>query len=234
MNKRFSLNDFSNKKITEETYIQFHKLIADDNEEGAIKLLKECGDSFNVNYEYKSRIPLFSAINNRMYDLYDEIVNHPMFDCGIEDGFGETLLESLLYISGCDDITFLSENDRNSINRMIKTILNNKKFDFNVTDLNNDTAINVACEYPRMIWVVEELAKKEEVNPNIINDFKCTALTNAIRNKNIEAIKILSKRNDILVRTVDLEEADKVGINLADFGFKAAIKLKKAHEYAMV
>jgi ankyrin repeat protein len=233
MNKRFSLNDFSNKEITEETYIQFHKLIADDDEEGAIKLLKECGDSFNVNYEYKSRVPLFSAINNRMYDLYDEIVNHPTFDCGIEDGFGETLLESLLYISGSDEITFLSENDRNSINRMIKIVLNSKKFDFNATDLNNDTAINVACEYPRMIFVVEELAKKEEVNPNIINDFGCTALTNAIRHKNIEAVKILSKRNDILVRTVDLEEANKVGIDLADFGFKAAIKLKKAHEYAM-
>lgn len=232
MNKRFSLNDFSNKEITEETYIKFHKLIADDNEEGAIKLLKECGDSFNVNYEYKSRVPLFLAINNRMYDLYDEIVNHPMFDCGIEDGFGETLLESLLYLRGTDEIP-MTENDTASLDRMIKTVLNNKKFDFNVTDLNNDTAINVACEYPKLLWVVEELANKKEVNPNIVNDFECTALTNAIRHKNIEAVKILSKRNDIIVRTIDLEEADKIGIDLAEFGFKTAIKLKKAHEYAM-
>ena len=81
--------------------------------------------------------------------------------------------------------------------------------------------------------MVEKLANKKDVNPNVINDIDCTALTTAIHNKNIEAVKILSKRNDILVRTVDLEEADKVGINLADFGFKDAIKLKKANEYTV-
>ena len=232
MNKRFSLNDFGNKEITEETYIQFHKLIDDDDEEGAIKLLKKCGDSFNVNYEYKSRVPLFSAINNRMYDLYDEIVNHPTFDCGMKDAFGETLLGSLLYLRGSVEIKD-SPFKVEEIERMIKTVLNNKKYDFNVTDINNDTVINIACEYLELLWVVEELANKKDVNPNVINDFECTALTNAIRNKNIEAIKILSKRNDILVRTVDLEEADKVGIDLAEFGFEIAIKLKKAYEYAM-
>jgi len=212
--------------------IKFHHLINSGDEKGAIKLLKECGNSFNVNYEYKSRVPIFSAINNRMYDLYDEIVNHPMFDCGIEDGFGETLLHSLLYLRGTDEIP-ITENDIEILDRLIKTVLNSKKYDFNVTDLNNDTAINMACEYPKLIWVVEELANKKEVNPNIINDFECTALTNAIRNKNIEAIKILSKRNDILVRTVDLKEADEVGIDLTEFGFEIAEKFKKEYEYAM-
>ena len=221
-----------NKEITEETYIKFHQLIDNGDEEEAIKLLKECGKSFNVNYEYKSRVPIFSAIHNRMYDLYVEIVNHPTFDFGIADGFGETLLESLLYLRGTDEIP-MTENDTASLDRMIKTVLNNKKLDFNITDLNNDTAINVACEYPKLIWVVEELANKKEVNPNIINDFECTALTNAIRHKNIEAVKILSKRNDITVRTIDLEEANKVGIDLTEFGFEIAEKFKKEYEYAM-
>lgn len=232
MNKRFNLNDFSNKVITEETYIQFHHLIDDDDEEGAIKLLKECGKSFNVNYEYKNRIPLFSAINNKMYDLYDEIVNHPTFDFGVEDGFGETLLESLLYLRGTDEIP-MTENETASLDRMIRTILNREGFDFNTTDLNMQTALSIACENPKLLWVVEELVKKEDVNPSIVDDFEATALTAAIRNKNIEAIKILSKRNDILVRAIDLEEANRIGIDLADFGFEAAIKLKNAHEYAM-
>ena len=221
-----------NKNVTEETYIKFHQLINNGDEEEAIKLLKECGESFDVNYEYNQRVPIFSAINNRMYDLYDEIVNHPTFDFGVEDGFGETLLESLLYMRVSDEIP-MTENETASLDRMIRTILNRERFDFNITDLNNDTAINIACGYPKLIWVVEKLANKKDVNPNIINDIDCTALTTAIHNKNIEAVKILSKRNDILVRTVDFEEADKVGINLADFGFKDAIKLKKAHEYAM-
>lgn len=212
--------------------IKLHHLIDGGDEKGAIELLKKCGNSINVNYEYKNHIPIFSAINQRMYDLYDEIVNHPMFDGGIEDAFGETLLESLLYLRGSDEIKN-SPFKVEEIERMIRTILNNERFDFNTTDINHDTAINIACEYPELIWVVEELANKKEVNPNIVNDFECTALTNAIRHKNIEAVKILSKRNDITVRTVDLEEADKIGIDLADFGFEIAIKLKKTHEYAM-
>jgi ankyrin repeat protein len=214
--------------------IRFHHLIDSDDEKGAIELLKQCGDSINVNYQYKNRIPVFSAINNRMYDLYDEIVNHPTFDCGMKDAFGETLLELLLYLRGSyDDDIKDSPFKVEEIERMIRTILNNERFDFNMTDINDDTAINIACEYPELLWVVEELAKKESVNPNIVNDFGRSALTNAIRHKNIEAVKILSKRNDITVRTIDLEEADKVGIDLADFGFETAIKLKKAHEYVM-
>jgi hypothetical protein len=128
----------------------------------------------------------------------------------------------------------MTENNTASLDRMIKTILNNKKYDFNMTDINHDTVINVACEYPKLIWVIEELVKKDNVNPNIINDWDCTALGTAIHWKNIEAIKILATRKDVIVRPTDLEEANKVGIDLADFGFKAAIKLKKAHEYAMV
>jgi len=207
--------------------IKFHHLIDSGDEKGAIKLLKECGNSFNVNYEYKSRVPIFSAISSRMYDLYDEIINHPTFNCGIEDGFGDTLLGSLLYLRGSDEIKD-SPFKVEEIERMIKTILNNKKYDFNMTDINNDTVINIACGYSKLIWVVEELANKKDVNPNVINDCDCTALTTAIHWKNIEAIKILATRKDVIVRPTDLEEADKVGIDLTEFGFEIAEKFKKA------
>lgn len=212
--------------------IKLHHLIDNGEEEKAIALIRDFGDDIDVNYKYNERIPIFSAIHQHMYDLYDEIVNHPMFNSTVEDAFGESLLGSLLYLIGSDEIKD-SPFKVEEFERMIKTILNNKKYDFNMTDINNDTVINIACEYPKLIWVVEELANKKDVNPNVINDFDCTALTTAIHWKNIEAIKILSKRNDILVRTIDLEEADKVGIDLADFGFEIAEKFKKAHEYAM-
>lgn len=212
--------------------IKFHHLINSGDEKGAIKLLKECGNSFNVNYEYKSRVPIFSAINNRMYDLCDEIVSHPMFDCGIEDGFGETLLHLLLYLRGTDEIP-ITENDTASLDRMIKTILNNKKYDFNLTDINHDTVINVACMYPNEIWVVKELISNPSVDINAIDDLNLTALTNAIRNDNIDAIKLLSKRKDLIVRDEDIELAKEEGIDLTEFGFEIAEKFKKAHEYAM-
>ena len=209
--------------------IKLHHLIDNGEEEKAIALIRDFGDDIDVNYKYNERIPVFSAIERRMYNLYEKIVNHPMFYCGIKDAFGESLLGSLLYLRGADDINI----DIASLDRMIEILLNNKKYDFNMTDINNDTAINIACGYPKLIWVVEKLANKKDVNPNVINDSDCTALTTAIHWKNIEAIKILATRKDVIVRPTDLEEADIVGVDLADFGFEIAIKLKKAHEYAM-
>ena len=101
---------------------------------------------------------------------------------------------------------------------MIKIILNCDTYNFNFKDLNEDTAINVAAEYPQALWIVKALAAKKNVDINIINDFDCTALTNAIRNKNIKAIKVLAKRSDLLVRDYDLEVAKKYEVNLEDYG----------------
>ena len=73
--------------------------------------------------------------------------------------------------------------------------------------------------YPNEIWVVKELASNPSVDINTIDDFGCTALTTAIRYKNIEAIKILSKRKDLIVRDKDIELAKEKGIDLTEFGF---------------
>jgi 5'-3' exonuclease len=218
MNKRFSLKNFGTNEITRDTYIQFHKLIDDGDEKGAIELLKKYGDSFNVNYEYKMKLPIFSAINKNMNDLFDEIVNHYTFDGVNEDGFGESLLHSLLYLRGGAEELQLQESEKANIDRMIRTLLNSNKQDLNAVDLNNDTAINISCEYPNLLWITEDLVNREYVNPNIINDFSSTALTNAIRNDNIDAIKLLSKRKDLIVRDKDIELATKHGINLSEYG----------------
>ena len=214
-----------------EKEIKMHKLIDSSNEAEAITLL-DSDDSIDVNFEYNQRIPVLSAANNKMYTLFEKIVNYPTFDSSIEDGFGETLLESLIYLYGSDEIS-PSKEEKASYKRMILAILKSDAYDFNAKDLNLDTAINIACEYPKMLWVVKALASKKSVDVNIINDFDCSALTNAIRNKNTEAIKIIAKRKDLEVREYDLKMADKYGIDLAKFGIEAAIKLQKAHEYAV-
>lgn len=213
--------------------IKFHHLINSGDEKGAIELLEQCGDSINVNYKYNERIPVFLAINQRMYNLYEKIVNHHTFDGNTEDGFGETLLQSLLYLRTADEV-YISDEDKAVIDKLIKITINCPNADLNQKSLNDETALSIACQYPtELLWVVEDLAKKENVNPNIIDDFGFTALTNAIRSKNIEAIKLLASRKDVSVMEVDLKEAAKNEINLADFGFEIAEKLKKAYEYAM-
>jgi hypothetical protein len=112
----------------------------------------------------------------------------------------------------------VSKEEKDYFEKVIKLLINNDRYDLNKTDLNEDTAINIACEYPQMIWIVEALAAKENVDLNHVNDFNCAALGNAIRNKNIEAIKILAKRKDLIVRDADREMAKKYGVNLSEFG----------------
>jgi hypothetical protein len=196
--------------------VLLHKLIDENDEIGALKLLEKEGKDFNVNYEFNQRVPIISAVNNKMYNLFEKIVSHPMFDSSIEDGFGETLLESLIYLYGSDEISASKEEEK-SLKRMITAILKSDTYDFNAKDLNSDTAINIACEYPKMLWIVEALASKKSVDINIVNDFECAALGDCIRNKNLEALKIIGKRPDVKVREEDKKLAKTYGINLNDY-----------------
>ena len=210
--------------------IRLHQLIDNGEENEAIKLIDENKD-IDINYEYNDRILVLSAINNKMFDLFVKIINHPKFNSNIKDAFSETLLETLIYLYGSDDISESKDNE-DLCKRMIEAILKLDSYDFNCKDLNEDTAINIACEYPKMLWIVEALAAKENVDINIVNDFDCAALGNAIRNKNLEAIKILSKRKDLNVRVADVEMAKKYNVDLSEYGIEIAKKLKKAHDYA--
>jgi hypothetical protein len=208
-------DDYLNREAID-PQIMLHKLIDENDEFGAIKLLEEEGKDFNVNYEFNQRVPVISAVNNKMYDLFEKIVAHPKFDSSIEDGFGETLLESLIYLYGSDEIS-ASKDEEAALKRMIIAILKSDNYNFNAKDLNSDTAINIACEYTKMLWIVKALASKKEVDINIVNDFECAALGDCIRNKNLEALKVIGQRPDVKVREEDKKLAKTYGINLDDY-----------------
>jgi len=210
-----SSDDFLNREAIDPS-ILLHKLIDENDEIGAIKLIEKERGNINVNYEFNQRVPIFSAINNKMFKLFDVIVNYDGFDSKIEDGFGETLLESLLYLQGSDEVSTSKEDDK-LLKSMISSILSSKTFDFNAKDLNNDTAINVACEYPNEAWVVEVLVSNRNIDINVVNEFDCTALSNCIRNNNLEALKLLGQRPDLKIRKEDAELAKECHIKLDDY-----------------
>jgi hypothetical protein len=68
-----------------------------------------------------------------------------------------------------------------------------------------------------MLWLVEKLAAKKDINVNCVNDIGWAALGNAIRYKNTKAIEFLGKRPDLEVRDKDKELAKKMGIDLDKF-----------------
>lgn len=193
--------------------ILLHKLIDEGSEKEAIDLICKEGDAFDVNYEFNNNSPIFKAISSKMYNLFDVIVKHKKFNAETADGFGEPLLLSLMY-----SLTPSEDNRENeAINKMINSILSSKDFDFNAQNINLDTAVTVACEKPHMYWIAERLIADPNININIINDFNCGALGNAIRRKNTKVLKLLGTRPDLVIREEDKELAKQNGYNLDEF-----------------
>ena len=196
--------------------ILLHKYIDERDEASAIKLIEKQGDNFDVNYEFNERIPIFSTMSLGMPKLFETIVSHPKWDSTIVDGFGETLLESLVYLNGSDDIR-RDKAKEDELNQMILMMVKSDKIDFNAKNYSMDTVINVAVEFPKMTWLVEILASNRKVDVNIVNECDCSPLTTCIRKKNLKALEILGKRPDLIVRDFDKKLAVQANINLKDY-----------------
>jgi hypothetical protein len=216
MKKGFSLKGIGKVEKNVDACIQLHKLIDSGDEQGAINLINS-ERGIDVSYEYNHRIPVFSAINSNMYDLFEVIVNHPTFDSAVEDGFGESLLESLLYMYTAEETQTNAEEER-IIRRLIDSILKNDSYAFNATDINKDTALSISCEFKCLDWVTRELLLKKDIDINVINDVERSALTTAIEHKNIEAIRMLSKMRGLVVRDIDRKAAKEADIDLSEYG----------------
>lgn len=205
-------SDFLNRREIDPN-LMLHKLISEKQEDEAIELIQNNND-IDVNYVFESTLPIFSAIENQFYKLFDVIINHPKFNHTITDGYGETVLHRLLY--SYDTNKSVEDLSNKSIKKMIKSIIDNSHIDFNIQDINAETALSVACGEPSLLWVVDRLVNNTNVNVNIADDFNFTPLGTAINAKNIEAIRILGTRPDLVIRKRDIENAKKQGFNLYD------------------
>lgn len=194
--------------------ILLHKLMDEGSEQEAINLIVNEKEKLDINYSFNNITPVFKAINNKMYGLFETIINHKNFDSSTEDVLGESLLLCLIYrYRECTD----NETNSNEVKKMISAILNSNTFDFNAVNINLDTAVNVACELEKTMWIAEKLIANPNVNINVVNDFNCAALGNAIRFKNIRAIELLGSRPDLVVREEDKELAKRYDIKLDEF-----------------
>lgn len=206
-----NVNDFINSGNIDPALL-LHKYIDTDMEQEAIKLI-ESDKNVDVNFTFRQRLPIYSAINHGMFNLFDAIVSNPSFKSSTENSYGETILETLLYLYGSDEIA-INSDDKESLSRMIASILKSPHFDFNALDMNNDSALMIACEFACEAWVVESLCKNRKVNVNIVNEYGCNALSNCIINGNKAALGYLLSRPDLIIREEDAKLARKHGIDL--------------------
>ena len=210
-----SPNEFLNREAIDPS-ILLHKLIDEHDEIGAIKLIEENMDKVDVNYEFNMRMPVFSALNASMFKLFAKIVSHPNFKSKVTDGFGETLLQSLLYMYSADEVSSSSDDEKSLID-MITAIMDNKSFDFNERDLSGDTALTIVCEYPKMTWIAKRLIADRNVDVNQANEFHLSPLKKCISANNLETLRELGKRPDLVVSEEDKTLAKNRGINLDEY-----------------
>jgi ankyrin repeat protein len=162
------------------------------------------------------RVSVFSALNANMFELFKKIISMDSFDSTVTDGFGETLLQSFMYIYSADEIVVTDESNK-MLAQIVSTIIDNKKFDLNSRSISGDTALTTGAMYPKMAWVVKKLVSHKEVDVNMPNLMDKTPLRICIDANNVEALKELGKRPDLVVTNEDFKAAKKAGINLEDY-----------------
>jgi hypothetical protein len=185
--------------------ILLHKYIEHQNEDDAIVLVVE-NENLDVNYNHNFKLPIHTALSKGMYEVCSTILRHKTYNCSLKDGFGETFGNLMLYkrINGkCDEL-----------NALIDNYISNENIDINTPNSCNETMLHIAVEHPTNNDIVAKLLGSSRTNPNVINEFGSSALTNAIRAKNSEAIAMLLNRKDTVVRKEDYSVADANGIDL--------------------
>lgn len=208
------VSDFITQSIIDPN-ILLHKYIDEKDETSAIELLNS--KKIDVNFLFENRSPIHKIIENKMTNLFRCVINNDSFDVTIEDAMDEPLLQSMLYLYKSEHNQNVPKSELNKLKTMINDLIDLEKYNINVKNDNFDTAVNVAAEYEFLNWALIKLVDMPNVNLNVVNDFNCTSLGNAIRKKNIDGIKILGRRKDLVVRDEDKELASKYDINLESY-----------------
>ena len=212
------VEDFLEMKAIEPN-ILLHKYIDERDEEAAIRLLEEKGNEIDVNYSFNNRIPVFSAIDNKMFNLFSKIIVNDNFNGNLNNGFDENMVQLILWSCYLDPIATekqggLSKDKEKEIRDIVISLLDSGKFDVNATDVNDDTVMNIAAMDSNMTWLLDYLVRRPDVNPNIKNDISFSPFTTAINNKNIEGARIIGMRTDLVIDELDKEVAKSNGIDI--------------------
>jgi hypothetical protein len=196
--------------------ILLHKLIDESDDNGACALIDKEKD-IDVNYSFNDNRPIFRAIEMRLHKTIGKIIANEKFDFNLDDTFGESLVQNLLYAFYLDCTNKLNPKNAESIKEMISTIVDSGKFDLNFIDDNEDTTLIVAATNENMLWLVEKLISDKNINVNCVNDNGHTAFGEAIRHNNHKAAAIIGKRPDLKITKKDEEVSKQMGVDLEKF-----------------
>lgn len=196
------------KQIELDNNVLLHKLIDEEREEDAIKLVKESKD-LDVNFAFNERIPVFSAVQKGLYKLCNVIINTEKYDSEVLDDFNEKFLTHIGY-----QAAFYDESEEEGLNSVFHTIFDCGKFDFTQLNESNENILNIISGVGFLNWFSKELIKRQEMDINNVNDTDETILSNAMADNNKELVEFICTRPDLTIRDIDRETAKEQGYNL--------------------
>ena len=214
----------TNTTTVNPSYEALKNFILNNNEKDAIACMKAMYDDFDFenlnnidprlttikdeNNNVQKTIKLhmvFEVIKNGMIDLLNLIINHPNFDNHVIDLFGETILTSTYYYYKANkNIVYLD---------MIRMMIDNPNVDINYTNLNQDTIAHLIASNADLCVILDKLVNNPTCDLNQLNDLGYTPIGEAIRYKNVNAVVMLARRSDVIIRKDDVELAEKYNIN---------------------
>ena len=97
------------------------------------------------------------------------------------------------------------------VNAEFLKLIDSVECDLNGTDMCHDTLLSTAAMKPQILFVVDYLLKRPEINVNKVNDLGFTALGMAVRYGNIECAKLLANDSRIKLSKGDKKELSKHG-----------------------
>lgn len=212
VDKNFGINQKSyltNADIVPELHL--HRSIDRNQESEVVKILNDNAE-MDVNCEHHCSLPIFKIVECAMLDGFKAIIKNKNLNLGAYDATGDTIFSHLMYAYLYDTDKATSEIYKSMIAELLALDV-----DFNIADTIGDTLLILATESKKSNWIVAELLKRSNVNVNIVNDNNYTALTKAIHNNNIQAVKMLLSRKDTVVRQEDIDVANRVGVDLSNW-----------------
>lgn len=193
--------------------ILLHKYLDEANEVEALNLIKNNPD-IDVNFLFNDRIPMFIATQNNLYKVANAIMEHPSFNGNTKDGYGELVSTDLMFLYMYAE----NEDDKQELEHLLVKILTNNQIDLSLVNDNNDTLLITAfygnVDSNRTNWYIEELLGKENININAINEIGEDALTLAIKKGNLDIIKQILGRRDLIVSDGAKAAAKEFNIDL--------------------
>lgn len=205
------INDILNDTISNPV-IKLRKAIDEQNEELALQIMEENPD-MDINVPCNERLPICVALQNFMFKTILAILKNSKFNYAAEDGYGEIFTTDLATF-----FTYCNEDQQENFDEIMNFVLSDKRADYTLTNINNDTYLTSLLyddvKLDKTNHFVKILLSKNDININQVNDMGKDALYLALSIKNVEIIKELLKRTDLIITSSDIKMALEVKINL--------------------